>query len=248
MKLFLLFFILLYSSFSNATNWTILANGPEMPTQELAKCWHYGKVVALDGAANRLRHLSFYPHVILDDFDSIEDPQYWGIQKTFCEIDQNASPYVGNFSVTIVPAKNQDYTDLEKGILYCDSQSAVAILIVQATGGRMDHTLGNLGLLRKHYRSNRTLIIETEHEQILFLKDSEIRIAKGEENACAIMGYPQALLTSIGLAYDCSEYLLKLGVQESVCNKLISSEATIAIQGEALIILPKSAAVSFKDN
>lgn len=242
---FFFFLFLFYSNFTHATNWTILANGPEIPASALVKYWQNGKVIALDGAANRLRYLSLYPDVILGDFDSIEEPNYWGIQETFFEIDKNTPPYLGNFAVIIVPAKNQDYTDLEKGILYCDAQKASAILIVQATGGRMDHTLGNLGLLRKYYQKNRTLILETDREKILFLKDSEIRITKDVENECAIMGYPQAILTSNGLAYDCVEYPLSLGIQESVCNKLIAPEATISIQGEALVIVPKSAIVAF---
>lgn len=183
--------------------------------------------------------------MILGDFDSIEEPSYWGIHKTFWEIDLHTASYLGNFSITIVPAKNQDFTDLEKGIHYCDSQEASSILILQATGGRMDHTLGNLGLLRKHYRSDRQLSIETDKEKIFYLKDCEIIIEKGEECECAIMGYPQASLTSNGLAYDCVDYPLNLGIQESVCNQLIASKAAISVQGEALVILPKTAIISF---
>ena len=55
-----------------------------------------------------------------------------------------------------------------------------------------------------------------------------------------MMGYPQALMTTSGLAYNGDEYLLQLGVQESVCNRIVDAKSTISIQGEALVILPKS--------
>lgn len=219
--------------------WVIVANGPPFPINELKESLHDRKVLALDGAVNRFKCLQLCPDCILGDFDSVEDPAYWGISAVFSEIDEYSFSYTGNFGITIIPAKDQNYTDLEKGIIYCDRAGATSILIVQATGGRMDHTLGNLGLLKKYHRPDRDLIIVTEKEKIFYLCNNDIVVEGGMGEYCAVMGYPQALMTTSGLAYNGHEYLLQLGIQESICNKITSSQATISIQGEALVIIPK---------
>lgn len=106
----------------------------------------------------------------------------------------------------------------------------------------MDHTLRNIGLLKKHYRPDRDLILMTEKGQIFYLCNSDIVIEGGVGEYCAIMGYPEAFMTTTGLAYNGDKYLLQLGIQESACNTIVDANATISIQGEALIILPKSCA------
>jgi thiamine pyrophosphokinase len=240
MKLFLLLVMFFWHGALQCTPWVIVANGPSLSLNELQDSLQDRKIVILDGAVNRFKSLPLRPDCILGDFDSVEDPVYWGILATFSEIDERSSPYRGNFGIMIVPAKDQNFTDLEKGILYCDAVGASSIHIVQATGGRMDHTLGNLGTLRKYYRSDRELIILTEKEQIFDLHNDDISIEAAAGEYCAVMGYPQAVMTTSGLAYNVSEYPLQLGIQESTCNTIIDPKATISIQGEALIILPKS--------
>jgi len=225
-------------------SWLIIANGSPLPISDVKACMKGRQVLALDGAVNRFKELEIYPNYILGDFDSVDDPAFWGITATFSEIDVHDLPYPGNFGITIIPAKDQNFTDLDKAIIYCDKEKASSLHIIQATGDRMDHTLGNIGLLKKYYRPERNLIIQTEKEQIFFLRDADILIEGGVNENCAIMGYPQAYMTTKGLAYNGDKYLLQQAVQESTCNTIVAAQASISIQGEALIILPKSS--SFK--
>lgn len=220
--------------------WVIVANGSSIEVETLKESMKGRKVLALDGAVNRFKALHLYPDFILGDFDSVNEPDYWGIKALFADIDVSHSSYEGNFGITIIPAKDQNYTDLEKGIIYCDGAHATSILIIQATGGRMDHTLGNIGLLKKYAHADRPLILLTEKEQIFYLSNTGIAFEGGVGEHCAIMGYPQAFMTTTGLAYNGIEYPLQLGIQESICNIITEPSATISIQGEALIILPKS--------
>ncbi len=220
--------------------WVIVANGSPFPVDELKESLKNRKVLALDGAVNRFKSLKIYPDGILGDFDSIEDPTYWGVLGVFSEINEYSPSYKGNFGITIIPAKDQNYTDLEKGIIYCDKATATSIFIVQAIGGRMDHTLGNLGVLKKYHRSDRDLTLVTEKEQVFYVCNADVVVEGGAGDYCAIMGYPQAQMTTSGLAYNGKDYLLQLGIQESICNTIAESQATISIKGEALVILPKS--------
>lgn len=236
-----LIFLNYFSLQAEEKKWLIVANGPSFSEEQFLEAKKGRTTLALDGAANYM--LKIHPDVILGDFDSITNKDYWGILGTFDDINSSTLPYFGNFGVLIIPAKDQDYTDLEKGVAYCDSQGAESILIINATGGRMDHTLGNIGVLRKYYKPGRTLIIETENEFIEYVKDTSTIIKGNIGDHCAIMGYPEASMSTAGLAYNGINYSLKIGIQESICNTLSEPLATIAIHGEALVISPKSKSV-----
>lgn len=219
-----------------ATDWLIVAHAPSFSEKRLLNMSKNRMLVALDGVADDLKKYKIYPHVILGDFDSIKNKEFWGIKETFHEIDNSSAPYKGNFDVLIVPAKDQDHTDLEKAILFCDKQKASSIIILNATGGRMDHTLGNIGVLRKYHKKERPLAIYTRTEKIEYLKDGSTTIHGKPGDNVAIMGYPEAFMTTEGLAYNGKNFQLKLGLQESTCNSLAQNKATIDIQGEALVI------------
>ncbi|MFA6916525.1 MAG: thiamine diphosphokinase [Parachlamydiales bacterium] len=194
------------------------------------------KLLVLDGAANHFMGGTLFPNVILGDFDSILNAEYWGIQNQFDSIDNCTKPYPGYFGVLIVPAKNQDFTDLEKGIHFCDSSLADSIVILNATGGRLDHTLGNIGFLKKYYRPDRKITLVTRTECVEYVKDATVMLTGPVGSVCAILGYPEAKMTTTGLTYNGQNYPLSIGLQESICNTLAEPTATINIQGEALVI------------
>lgn len=233
-----LFLLHLLPLFSKGEDWLIIANGPFLPLEKLTQLMAGKKVLALDGAANKLKEMHIRPDVILGDFDSIENLDYWGIKGTFDQIGLDTQPYVGKHDILIVPSKDQDFTDLQKGIIFCDLCEAKSIAIVNVVGGRMDHTLGNIGVLRRFYQKNRPMRIVTEREWIEYVKDGETKIYGKVGEHCAIMGYPEGRISTTGLAYDSKDYHLNLGIQESSCNLLSHPEATVKVQGEALVIHP----------
>ena len=220
------------------SDWVIVADGPFVSSDQISKAAQGRQIMALDGAADHMQAEGIHPHVILGDFDNIKDTLFWGVKETFEQITNLSKPYPGSFGVLIVPAKDQDYTDLEKGIMFCDQHEAESIIILNAVDGRMDHTLGNIGLLRKHYKKERPLYIHTESQRIEFVRDGTTQIYGNIGDYCAVMGYPEATMTTTGLKYNGQEYPLKLGIQESVCNTLAEPIATVKIQGEALVIHP----------
>ena len=147
-------------------------------------------------------------------------------------------PYKGKFDTLIVPKKDQNHTDLQKAIMYCDENRAERIDIVCATGARMDHTLSNIRVLRKMYRLERPIFIHTESQTLEYVKDGKTLI-KGEiGDYCGILAFPDAQFTSTGLVWDGDNYQLKSGFSDSISNELKDKEANIKIEGEALVVHP----------
>lgn len=219
-------------------HYLIIANASSLNKNHLEHAKEGRLTIALDGAADKMKSFGIIPDIILGDFDSIQDHDYWGIKQTFTNIDVQSKPYRGRHNVLIVPAKNQDLTDLEKAIIYCDQDQVTSILIINATDERMDHTLYNTRLLRKYHKDDRPLMIRTPTATLEYIKDGITEITGFPGDTCAIMAFPYGYFTSRGLTYDVTNYPLEFGRSESVCNSLKEKTATIEITGEALVIHP----------
>lgn len=241
----LFFFIL--PSLQSTTKFLIVANAPnpiDWLYVDTMKNKGY-KIVALDGATNQFLKNKRKPDIILGDLDSIESEAEWGIKATFSTIDNDSLPYIGTNDVLIVPAKDQDNTDLHKAIVYCDKANATEIVIINAYGGRMDHELGNISLLKHLYRSDRPIRMRTKLQTLEFVhasKDSPAIISVSGKigDHVGIVGFPKAtLVRSTGVQYAAAHYPLEL-LSGSTCNPLITEEAQLIITGDALVIYPNT--------
>ena len=86
-------------------------------------------IVCCDGACEKLIRHGFTPHHIVGDMDSISPM----LQQRFAAI--------------LHPFPDQETNDLTKAVKFCRTQGCKALDIVGATGGREDHTIGNIALL-----------------------------------------------------------------------------------------------------
>jgi thiamine pyrophosphokinase len=222
------------------SHFIIIANGNFLVREIISAAIQHKRIVALDGAVNKLTRLGIKPQVILGDFDSITDEvcSYWGIQKTFDLLHENDEAYQGHHGVTIVPAKNQQLTDLSKAIHYCDQQGAKHITLICATGGRLDHHEGVLRSLRKEYKKDRAILLHTEQQTLQFAKDETVLVSGEIGDKCGLLAYPKACVSSVGLAYEAKQLELRFGFSESTCNALSCEKASLTVTGEALLILP----------
>ena len=110
----------------------ILAHG-DSPSSALAQRLHgeHDLLLATDGAAHRAAGLHLTPDIICGDFDSVR-----------LDVAQAEFP-----RARLISTPDQEQADLEKAVSLARDLGATAITIIGATGGRMDHTLGNLALL-----------------------------------------------------------------------------------------------------
>lgn len=209
------------SSFANK-DFLIIANAPYEQEVVHSLCQNR-TIIVLDGAANKLEHL--VPHYILGDFDSITP----ATEEKYRQL-----------SVTFIEAEDQDYTDLEKAILFAKEQGATTISICCALGGeRTDHTLGNLSLLKKVYAKECSIILHTPKELIRFLKDETFHFEGKVGAQCAFLGWPRARVTTQGFVWEVEDWDTEIGGPISSCNQLKKSQATITVEGDVLLIYPK---------
>jgi thiamine pyrophosphokinase len=201
---------------------TIIANAGTILQQQISNIPDDHKIIALDGIADQLLSLEVRPFAIIGDFDSIS---------------VNTLEAYKAKKVLLSHIQDQNSTDLDKGIKFCDENYATEILIINAFGGeRVDHTLINYRSLRKHYSSTRKLRIREQNFYLELYKDCGIIASGTNGSRISLLAFPKAIITSDGLEYNMNQYTLELGYAESSSNSLKKEKATINIKGEILLI------------
>lgn len=104
---------------------------PDM-AQELAETADY--IIAADGGQNRAREFGLQPDCVIGDFDSTT------LNEDF------------DCLYITYPAE-KDLTDTEAALTHALEKGCRNVILLGGMGGRLDHTMGNIGLLDKYYRS-----------------------------------------------------------------------------------------------
>lgn len=123
---------------------------PDM-AQELAETADY--IIAADGGQNRAREFGLQPDCVIGDFDS----------TTLSE----------DFDCLYItyPAE-KDLTDTEAALTHALEKDCRNVILLGGMGGRLDHTMGNIGLLDKYYNSFDHIEFIDGKNRMELLKDS----------------------------------------------------------------------------
>lgn len=124
----------------------ILADG-DYPTGRVAAALlrNARRVVCCDGAALRFIEAGGTPWVIAGDGDSLP------------------AALAERYAPILRRETEQETNDLSKAVRFCLSEGERRIVILGATGGREDHTLGNISLLADYMTSGAEVQMVTDH-------------------------------------------------------------------------------------
>lgn len=123
---------------------------PDM-AQELAESADY--IIAADGGQNRAREFGLQPDCVIGDFDSTT------LNEDF------------DCLYITYPAE-KDLTDTEAALTHALEKGYRNVILLGGMGGRLDHTMGNIGLLDKHYSSFDHMEFIDGKNRMELLKDS----------------------------------------------------------------------------
>lgn len=195
-------------------NVLIIANSSVQ--EYLSDTSRYDTVIVLDGAGNYVTHSFDY---LIGDLDSLE------------------SNKIEHYKDKIIHKPDQNSTDLHKGIRHADKLGAIKIDIVNALGGRIDHTIVNIRTLKMLHSKNRHLRIIDSSQSLEYYQDCEIVVNGEVGDHIGVMAAPYAIVTSEGLKYDMDDTKLEWGVKESSSNNFASTTAKIKVKGGILLNL-----------
>lgn len=129
----------------------LVANGAPCSEELLGQLLEWSPfVLALDGALPRLLRLGIKVDAVLGDFDSI------GMKS------EELMPWQ---PIRVIETQDQEFTDLEKGLMFLIEEGHRAVNIVWGTGRRLDHTLANLTNLVK-FSQQLTINLVDDHSRV----------------------------------------------------------------------------------
>jgi thiamine pyrophosphokinase len=197
----------------------IIANGEPPQKKRLPELLRRSPfVICADGGANTAVKLNITPDAIVGDFDSI-----------------HAEALVKFRRVPVYEDRNDETTDLEKAILWAIQSGYDHIAIIGAFGKRVDHTVGNLGVLRKFYPDAVITLIDDSGELSYVGRELSYDAEEGDIVSLIPLNKCEGITTS-GLKYALNGESLELGVREGTSNVVTSSPVKIRVKKGHLLL------------
>ncbi|MGZ9584178.1 thiamine diphosphokinase [Paenibacillus marinisediminis] len=176
------------------------------------------------GALTLIEH-GYKPDIALGDFDSVHAEELERITRSSLEFEA-CDPI------------DKDYTDTELAFRAAVNRKPKSILLLGATGTRLDHTLANIHLLKRALELDIPMQIKDAHNRIQL---TESRLSIIDE------GYPYVSLLPLssqvlgidleGFAYPLHNASLTIGQSLGISNKLMGDQGTISVREGTLLII-----------
>lgn len=185
-------------------------------------------LVAVDGGLHHLKRLGLNPDLLIGDLDSVDASELAEIIDAGIEVQR------------FPPAKDQ--TDLELALEYALKNGYAQIVIAYPFGERMDHTLGNLGLLSRPDLAGKTLSLDDgQMEARLLDASASLTTQPGDLISLIAWGIPVEGIITKGLQYSLNNESLVPWQTRGISNVALANSIEIDLRsGRLLIIRTKS--------
>ena len=197
----------------------LLANGKSPTKSLLLICRKRAEFfVCADGGANYAAKLGERPDLIIGDLDSIR-----------------ASTVKKFQSVTTRRIADQHTSDLEKALSWLIRKNYTDIIVLGATGGRVDHLAGNLSALGKFSKRAHIAFVDESGEMRSVGSEMVLEVPVGTTVSLIPLSRCEGVVTT-GLKWELQNGVLELGFREGTSNIVKSSPVTIRVRRGTLLI------------
>ena len=183
-------------------------------------------IIAADRGLEACVSLGIEPDHVIGDFDSL-DPK---VKASFLAKEKNVTK--------LNPIK--DDTDTEAALALAFEKTEGDILILGGTGTRMDHVLGNIGILGQDFVRGRSVQILDEHNRIR-LADGPLTIKKSEQYGKYVSLLPLTTevrgVTLEGMYYPLHNFTLTSYTSIGISNEIVEEEARISFDEGVLVVI-----------
>ena len=177
-------------------------------------------IIGIDGGMKTLKEAGIKPDIGVGDFDSV-----------------NILDYSDTPIEKLCPEK--DDTDTEHALLMAIDMHPSEIVLMGATGSRLDQTISSIELLK--------CAVDADVPAVILDPTNRIRVAKGEtvitkEDSfgyyVSVIPFSEDLtdLTMKGFKYEIEDFTLKKGISRCISNELVSDRAVISCSGYYIVM------------
>jgi thiamine pyrophosphokinase len=201
----------------------ILANG-DLPNPEAARALIKlgDRLIAADGGMQHLGRLGLQPDILVGDMDSLEPGLLARLERAGVR--------------TVRYPTHKDETDLELALQLAVAEGCRELLVVGALGGRLDHTLGNLSLLRDPGLSGCTVRLDDGLQEVFWITDqAELHGAPGDVVSLLPLQGEVSGVTTEGLEYPLHAETLYPYKTRGISNVMTGAHARVTITSGSLL-------------
>ncbi len=197
----------------------VLANGDAPSKKMLTHLLKESAIfVCADGGANSAAQYGLKPDAIIGDLDS------------------SSKSTLRKFAKVEIHKVVDDYsTDLEKTLGWVTDKGFRTIVVAGATGGRLDHFLGNLSAMVKFSPKASITFVDDTGEWIYIDRSKELAIPVGTTISLIPLSHCDGIVTK-GLRWNLNFEALELGVRDGTSNVVVESPVHISVAKGNLIL------------
>lgn len=200
-------------------------------SNSLLEKYHDEDWIGIDYGTIMLVDAGIRPIAAFGDFDSVSEDERLRIEEVI--------------EIEYLPSEKSE-TDLEVGVQYANGLGYDKVYIHGATGGRLDHFLGNLQTLVHPdlLLSETEFIIVDAYNEIQVLSTGTHIIERSEDKKYIsfIPVNGGVLLTIEGLKYETDRLEVKMGFTRTVSNEFITDRAEITVEQGIVYMIQSSEA------
>lgn len=204
----------------------IIGNGSDID-KSCIEDFNIEYVICADGGLEKVKGLGLMPDLILGDFDSVSASVLERYKSLNIE------------TVTFPPEK--DYTDMELAITHAVKKGFKDIVLVGASGTRLDHTVANMLLIEKYHKIGINIVI-LDNNNLIQMVTNNMTIPFRKNHFVSIMPLSESIegLTLEGFEYPLNNINVERGSTLCISNEISENMGVIRLdKGSAIVFISK---------
>lgn len=204
----------------------IISGGNRVKRETLLENIEDRYIVVADGGIKNLIGTDIIPDEVLGDFDSIDE-----VGKSFIE--------KNNIKIEKYPSR-KDFTDTELCLEVLLKKGADDIIILGATGTRLDHMFSSMFLLERLKKESVAGKFIDDYNEVSFISNETVEVKKNKYKYLSIVPVSKEVcLTLKGTEYEVENLKFNRFTTIAVSNEVKDEVAKIEIDGEGFLILSR---------
>lgn len=204
----------------------IISGGNKVRIETLLENIKDRYIVVADGGIKNLIGTDIVPDEVLGDFDSIDEEGKSFIEKNNIKIEKYPS--------------RKDFTDTELCLEVLLKKGADDIIILGATGTRLDHMFSSMFLLERLKKESVAGKFIDDYNEVSFISNETVEVKKNKYKYLSIVPVSKEVcLTLKGTEYEVENLKFNRFTTIAVSNEVKDEVAKIEIDGEGFLILSR---------
>jgi thiamine pyrophosphokinase len=200
----------------------VLCDGPPPPVA-LVEYWLDGAdlFICTDAAGHPYEDLPRLPNVVIGDFDSL-----------------TGRILSGKSGPRYLLVKEQETTDSEKAVRYALGEGMKEVVLLGATGWRLDHTLFNCSLLERYADKLRICLSSFRADAVRVDASKPVAwdLAPGTRFSLLPLSGVGSGVTVHGASYSLQNGVIQMGGPATISNRVLVPPLKISLTGGAILV------------